>query len=96
MDKKSLDDYLKRSGDEKLPDGELIENKHGFCVYRYRDDAFVLAAVYGDGAYWNKWAEDKAKSRGLNKIMCATKRSPNAYIKKHGYHVVAHLLERTL
>ncbi len=96
MDKQTLDNYLLKSGDKELPDGDLIENENGFCIWRTFENSLVLVSVYGNGKYWNNWADVKAKELGLNKIMFATKRNPKGFIRKHGFKVTGYILERGL
>ena len=96
MDALQVNDYLKRSGDKKLPDGNLEENEHGFCIWRISKKELTLVAVYGDGTYWNNWATEKAMKEGLKDIYCATRRSPKAYVRKHGFEIVGYVLKRSI
>ena len=89
-----LRDYLNRSGDTELGVGWMEENEHGFCVHRREDDTLILVNVYGDGAYWDKWATETAKELELSTIRFETKRSPKAFERKYGYEVTGYILER--
>ncbi len=91
-----IEDYCKKSGDNGLSEGTLEENEHGFCVWRKDGNTLILINVYGDGKYWNKWAEIKAKSLNMNKIFFATKRKPDGFIKNHGFDVVGYILQRSV
>ena len=96
MNDDAIEDYFKRSGDTEMPDGELVENDHGFCIWRTYQDSLVLVSVYGDGKYWNDWADIKAKELGFKKIMFATKRNPEGFMKKFKFKVIGSLLERSI
>ncbi len=89
-------DYFNRSGDTELGVGWMIENEHGFCVWRVQDEKLILVNVYGDGTYWNDWATEKAKELEIKTILFATKRKPNAFIRKYGYEITGTILERTV
>ncbi len=89
-----LRDYYNRSGDTELGVGWKEENEHGFCVWRRQDDILILVNVYGDGTYWNEWADDKAEELGVSTIFFATKRNPAAFERKYKYEVAGTLLER--
>lgn len=91
-----LNDYFDRSGDSVLEDGDLVENENGFCVWRQHKGSLVLVQVYGDGTYWNKWAELTAKELGMKNILFATKRNPLAFCRKHGFKVTGYILQRTI
>lgn len=91
-----LDDYFKRSGDTELSEGNIFENSYGFCIWRTYEDVFVLVHVYGDGNYWNNWAEIKAKEFGMKKIIFGTKRNPSGFCRKHGFHISGYVLERSI
>ena len=90
-----IQDYFKRSGDERLQDGNKEENEHGFCIWRASGDSLILVHVYGDSNYWDKWADDKAKELGLRSIMFATKRNPGAFLRKYNYRVIGTMFERS-
>lgn len=96
METRIVEDYMRRSGDSGLPDGTLEENEHGFCVWRTHNNELTLVAVYGDGAYWNNWATEKAMKEGYKNIYFATRRNPEGFIRKHGFKVVGHILARTV
>ena len=89
-----LRDYFNRSGDTELGFGWSEENEHGFCVWRVQDDKLILVNVYGDGKYWDKWADDKAEAMELEDILFATKRNPAGFVRKYGYEVTGYILER--
>lgn len=92
-----IQNYLAKSGDDELATGKkAVHPEHGFCIYDCNNEALVLIQVYGNGEFWDQWAEIKAQELGVNKIMFATKRSPKAYCRKYGYKIVGHVLEREL
>lgn len=90
-----LRDYLNRSGDEALGLGWMEENEHGFCVWRVKDGTLILVNVYGDGRYWDQWADEKCAEQKLTKIQFGTRRNPATFERKYGYKVTAYLMERT-
>jgi hypothetical protein len=90
-----LDDYLKRSGDKELPSGNIEENENGFCVWREYENNLVLVAVYGNGEYWNQWADLKAEELKKENIFFATKRNPKGFVRKYGYQITGYILERS-
>jgi len=96
MKEEWVEDYLARSGDTTIIDGELEENEHGFVVWRVVDDVFIAIQVYGDGRYWDEWTTNKAKELGCSKMRCATKRNPETILKKYGGRVVSYLIERDI
>lgn len=87
-------DYLKRSGDEKIEDGEVEVDENGFCIWRVHEDTFILVQVYGNGSFWNKWAELKAKELNMKTILFATKRNPEPFCRKHKFKITGYVLER--
>lgn len=89
-------DYYNRSGDTELGVGWMIENEHGFCVWRADEESIILVNVYGDGTYWDNWATEKAKELEKSKVFFATKRNPKAFVRKFGYEVTGYILERTV
>lgn len=91
-----IEEYCKKSGDSSVPDGNLEENEHGFCVWRLENKAFILVAVFGDGKYWNEWAEIKAKEVGMKTIVFATKRKPDGFVRNHGFTVTGYVLSRAI
>lgn len=94
---KDLQDYYQRSGDNYLVEGHTqISTEHGFCVWDYNDTHLVLIHVYGDGQYWDTWAETKAKELNLDKILFATRRNPEGFCRKYKYKVIGHILEREI
>lgn len=93
----NLQDYLDRSGDTELMSGNAeVHKEHGFCIWQLHEGNVHLIQVYGNGAYWNTWAENKAKELGVNKIVFATKRNPEGFCRKYKYKVIGHILERSL
>jgi len=93
-----LDDYLLRSGDNELSEGNIECADHGFMVWRVDGDKFIMVNVYGKGRYWDDWATAKAKELGLKTIMFATKRRPELFIKRsnYDYRVFCSVLERVV
>lgn len=89
-------DYFNRSGDSELGDGTLEVNDHGFCVWRTHKDKLILINVYGDGRYWDEWAEQKAKNMNKKSILFATKRNPEGFERKYKYKVTGYILERSI
>ena len=87
-------EYLKRSGDEELGLGWVEENEHGFCIWRVEDGMLLLVNVYGDGKYWNEWADKKAEHLGVQVIAFGTKRNPQGFVRKYGYDIKGYILER--
>ena len=98
MNPDHLRDYLSRSGDDKLSDGNIEYADHGFMVWRVTNDKFVMVNVYGDGRYWDEWATNKAKELGLKTVMFATKRKPELFIRRsnYDYSVFCCVLERSV
>jgi len=95
MDKKDIEQYLKKSGDTSINPANLIENSHGFMSWRInKPDTFVLINVYGDGKYWDSVAVELAKQLNLSKIVFGTKRNPKAFERKYGYSHVGYILEK--
>ena len=92
----SIEDYLKRSGDKELLEGELEENEHGFCIWQVNNDKLVLIQVYGNGIYWDNWASEKAREMNLKEIFFATRRNPQGFVRKYGYEVIGYILKRNI
>ena len=90
-----VDDYLKRSGDEDLVQyGTLESNEHGFCIWQLFPNTLFLHQVYGDGKYWDQWANDKATELGVKKIMFMTRRNPKVFMRKYKCTLAGYVLER--
>ena len=90
-----VQDYLDRSGDDKLEDGRVLYHpEKGFVVYHTTDTALVLVHVYGDGQFWDSFAHVKAKELGLEKITFGTRRNPEAFRRLHGYEIIGYILEK--
>lgn len=96
MDTDVIADYCRKSGDDSIPSGHIEQDQHGFCVWRIEDSALILVAVYGDGSYWNEWATKKAMNENIKTIIFATKRKPDAFIRKHGFKVTGYILARSV
>lgn len=90
----ALRDYFNRSGDTELGVGWYVENEHGFCVWRRQDEKLILVNVYGDGKYWDNWADEMAKELGLETVFFATQRNPAGFVRKYNYEVTGYILER--
>ena len=92
-----VEDYLSRSGDTEIANGNVETHpENGFCIWQETENHLYLVQVYGNGKYWDKWAESKAKKLGLNKILFATKRNPDGFCRKYKYKVIGHILERSI
>lgn len=91
-----LRDYLNRSGQKALGLGWQEENEHGFCVWRVKDGKLILADVYGDGHFWDTWAEEKARELEVDTIRFITKRSPKAFQRKYGYELAGYVMEKAI
>jgi hypothetical protein len=89
-----ISDYLERSGDDCIANGNTEHSKEGFCIWNTLEDKLILIQVYGNGEYWNEWATNKAKELGKDKIMFATKRNPASFIRKYEYIITGYILER--
>jgi hypothetical protein len=96
VNQQHLDNYFIKSGDDHLSQGNIEYADHGFCVWRDDKDILLLVNVYGNGQYWNKWAEKKAKELNVSRIVFATKRNPDAFIRKHGFELSGYILERSV
>ena len=96
MEVKSLEDYFSKSGDTELYTKNIEQdNKKGFCSWEIKGRSLVLLQVYGDGAYWNDWAENKAKKEHLQEIIFGTLIDP-AIFKKYGFTVTGHIMARKI
>ena len=91
-----LKDYLERSGDTEINPSNLVENEHGFCSWREHGDKLILINVYGDGEYWDSWAEKKGQKMGKKTILFCTKRNPKVFERKYGYKQIGTILEREI
>ena len=89
-----LEDYFRKSGDTELVEGHLETSDDGFCVWGSNSEGLCLIHVYGDGVYWNSWADKKAEELGVTNIFFATTRSPRGFERKFNYKVIGHILER--
>lgn len=96
MDTSVIEDYCRKSGDSSVPDGNLEENEHGFCVWRVDDGALIIVAIYGDGDYWNPWIDKKAIEQGMKQIIFATRRKPDSFVRKYGFKVTGYILARSV
>lgn len=89
-----IEDYFRRSGDEKIIKGHTIENEQGFMSYLIDGDTFIGLHVYGDGHYWNKEADRIAGQNGCIKIRMATRRNPAPWKRLFDFNVIGYVLER--
>lgn len=89
----SVKDYLEKSGDSRLLDGNTEVSDKGFCIWETSETNLILLQVYGDGRYWNDWATKKAKELNKQKISFGTKLNPDIF-DKHGFKVIGYILER--
>jgi len=76
-----------------------FEEEHGFCVYIPDGDILIIGEVCGDGLYWHKYLNRKAKELGCKTLRFWTKRNPVAFIRKYGYSLTGfvdghHILEK--
>ena len=93
----NIQDYLDRSGDDEVASGNIASHPtNGWCIWHVLKDKFVLIQVYGNGEFWDNWAERMAKTKQCKSIVFATKRSPKAFVRKYKYKVIGHILEREL
>lgn len=94
MNEAQVIDYLDRSGDKAIPQGNIEDNEHGFCIWKIHKGRLVLISVYGDGEYWDDWSIQKAKEMKLKSIIVGTKRSPRPFVRKYGYKITGYMLEK--
>jgi len=94
MKQEDLQDYLKRSGDTKITERNLIENEHGFMTWAADEDTLIPINVYGDGKYWDNFLVILAKELGLKKIQFGTERNYKAYERRFGYKLKGYILEK--
>jgi len=94
MKQEDLQDYLKRSGDDKIIERNLIENEYGFMTWTADEDSIIAINVYGDGKYWDRVLVNLAKELGVNKIIFGTQRNFKAYERKFGYKLKGYILEK--
>lgn len=90
-----IEDYLNRSGDDCISAGTiLVHPDKGFVVYNTTDDTLILVNVYGDGKFWDSYAQVKARELGLSKITFGTRRNPDTFIRRHQYKIIGYILEK--
>lgn len=95
MNKGDIEDYLKKSGDEKIFLNNLIENENGFASYRISGDTLVLLNVYSkNGDYWNGKFMKIARENGCKKIKFGTRRNYKGFVRKYNYKLVGYILEK--
>lgn len=94
MNTEHLQDYLDRSGDDKVYTTNLTENEHGFATWSIDGDTLIAVNVYGDGLYWNNFMDAKAKENGCNKVRFSTRRNAEAMKRKFKFNIVGYVLER--
>lgn len=94
MKEQDIQRYFDKSGDDKIADGNIEENEHGWCVWKTNGTRLILVQVYGDGDYWDTWATIKCKELGLKSVLFATKRKPMAFVRKYKYTIIGTVLER--
>lgn len=91
-------EYLKKSGDEKLPDGKLEILPYGFLIWGLNQSGdFVIVAVYavnGYGKAMYSFINSLAKKYGCKKLVFATQRRPEPFIRKYGFRLKGYILEK--
>lgn len=87
-------DYFERSGDDYIVEGTLIQNDHGFMIYRVFKEEFCIMQAYGDGKYWDNLANELAKANGCKNLKFGTKRKPEGFCRKYGYKVSGYILTK--
>lgn len=92
--REQYDDYMKRSGDDQFFADNLTVNDHGFCSYKVSNGILVGFTGYGDGEYWDKFLQEKAKENDCNKYMITTRRNPKVFERKYGFKIAGYILEK--
>ena len=95
-----LDEYLRKSGDDKLSPGNLVVLPYGFVIWNINDDGdLLLSHVYvakgkGNGRKMDEFTKSLARRIGAKKIVFATRRNPVGFMRKYGYKVIGFILEK--
>ena len=95
--KEWLDEYFRKSGDAELLEGKTVLLPFGFVVYRENGDRLVLLHVYSrgrSGRKMEKFIDNLAKMLGKKKIVFATRRKPDGFMRKYKYKLIGYLLEK--
>lgn len=94
MNQKYIEDYLKKSGDEKIIDKNYTENEYGFITYDIIGEVIFVYNCYGDGIYWNMFLEELAKRLNKKKIIITTKRNPKVVERRGGYKLEGYVMSK--
>lgn len=86
--------YFEKSGDDYLVEGTLIQDDHGFMIYRIYRGEFCIMQVFGDGKHWDNMAVELARQNGCKTVKFGTKRKPEGFCRKFGYKVTGYVLEK--
>jgi len=91
--------YKEKSGD--ISDGLALvpifrTNEHGFITMSVEKDILFVHQCYGDGQYWDDFAVQYAKDKGLTKIRFFTFRSARAWERKFGYKQIGVIMQKDL
>lgn len=89
-----IERYLAKSGDDYIAEGTLLENNHGFMIYRIFKGELCVMQAFGDGKYWDDKAVELARQNGCKTVKFGTKRKPGAFCRKYGYTVAGYILTK--
>jgi hypothetical protein len=97
-----IDRYFEKAVETDITHEELADHPgltisdEGFIVLERSGEDLILIAAFGDGEYWQDYAEEEGHRLGCKRILMATKRKPEAFSRKYGYKFLATMMEKTL
>ena len=73
----------------------LFHPEKGLMGYAFTEDgeALYVAHMIGDGEFWSEIARNYAVWCGKTKVRMETSRNPNAFVRRFGGKVTAHVVE---
>lgn len=89
--------YEKKTGNKfnPFPSAQIeFDEVNGFCTWEKDGDILYVSDTCGNGRYWEKFLDQKAKELNCKSIKFATTRQPTIFTRKYGYKIVGYVLEK--
>jgi len=88
-----IDEYLRRSGDQRVFDWPTVESPYGWFNWIEQDGAMIVGNAMGDVRALMDIARGMARERGLSPIRFGVRRGARAYQRLFNARIAGQIIE---